>query len=432
MSASTNAVFGATEPMVSEFARTSSETENHPDPIVCVSDLFWDEHWSSEQQLMSRLADRCRVLYVERPVSLLSFFTGSSDASVGRQFWRSLRGRLRHETATLTILTPPPFVPFRYVRPVNRLNEWIRSRSIRRALKQLNARAPLLWIYAPDAGRVVGKLAEFFSLYYCADDWAASQQWWNRAADINARERELASKVNLIVGTSSKIANKWDTTYGKSLFVSNGADVASFNRARDMDLQVPLDLDRIPHPRVGYVGFVDVRFDTRLYENLARARPDWNLVIVGPLMEKQVDLSRLKSMANVHFLGPRSRQDLPAYLKGFDVCTIPYICDTWSESIFPLKLFEYLAAGRPVVATALPELKPFGNYVHIVSTKDEFQNAIASSLSNPLPQVSDAFLANNSWDAKADYLWTIISRHLACPEALQLSTTHDEEAGIPR
>jgi glycosyltransferase involved in cell wall biosynthesis len=430
MSVVRNAVFGGTEVSAKESARTLSETENRPDPIVCVSDLFWDEHWSSEQQLMSRLADRCRVLYVERPVSLLSFLTGSSDASVGRQFWRSLRGRLRHESATLTILTPPPILPLRYFSPVNRLNEWVRLRSIRRALKQLNARIPVLWIYAPDAGRIVGKLKEFFSLYYCADDWAASHQWWNRAADIRAREGELASKVNLIVGTSSKIAKKWGTSYGKSLFISNGADVASFKRARDMDLEIPLDLDHIPHPRVGYVGFVDIRFDAKLYETLARARPEWNFVIVGPLMEKHVDLSCLKPMANVHFLGARPRQQLPAYLKGFDVCTIPYICDTWSESIFPLKLFEYLAAGRPVIATALPELKPFGDYVRIASTNDEFQNAILSSLSNPLPKVSDAFLVENSWDAKADYLWTIISLHLARPQALRLLVTDAVQAGV--
>jgi glycosyltransferase involved in cell wall biosynthesis len=398
---------------VEEYCRTSEALENRPDPIVCISDLFWDEHWSSEQQLMSRLADRCRVLYVERPVSLLSFFTGSSDASVGRQFWRSLRGRLRHQSNTLKILTPPPILPLRYVGVVNRFNEWIRRRAILRALKELDARTPVLWIYAPDAGRVVGKLGEQFSLYYCADDWAASPQWWNRASDIRARENELASKVNLVVGTSSKIANKWDKSFGKSVFISNGADVASFKRARDIDLEMPADLDRIPHPRVGYVGFIDVRFDTRLYETLARTRPDWNFVIVGPLMEKHVDLSPLKRMPNVHFLGARSRQELPAYLKGFDVCTIPYICDTWSESIFPLKLFEYLAAGRPVVATALPELQPFRDYVHIASTGDEFKTALESSLANPLPQVSDAFLADNSWDAKADQLWAIIAQHLA-------------------
>jgi glycosyltransferase involved in cell wall biosynthesis len=407
---------GISAAAVTEFGQPSVGTKNVADPIVCISDLFWDEHWSSEQQLMSRLAEKCRVLYVERPVSFLSFFTGSSDASVGRQFWRSLRGRLRHLSPTLTILTPPPILPLRYVGIVNRFNEWIRLRAIRRALKQLVARSPVLWIYAPDAGRIVGKLGEFFSLYYCADDWAASHQWWNRGADIRAREGELVSKVNLVVGTSSKIAKKWDKSHGKSLFISNGADVESFKRARDMDLDMPSDLDRIPRPRIGYIGFVDVRFDTRLYERLAVARPDWSFVIVGPLMEKRVDLSRLKRISNVHFLGARSRQDLPAYLKGFDVCTIPYVCDTWSESIFPLKLFEYLAAGRPVVATALPELEPFREHVHIASTFDEFQNALESGLRNSLPQVSEAFLAENSWDAKADRLWTIISQHIAFPQ----------------
>jgi glycosyltransferase involved in cell wall biosynthesis len=383
-----------------------------PDPIVCVSDMFWDEHWSSEQQLMSRLSARCRVLYVERPISLLSFFTGSSDASVVRQFWRSLRGRLRHESATLAILTPPPIFPLRYVRVINKLNEWIRLRAIRRALRLSGKQAPVLWTYAPDSGRIVGKLGERFSLYYCADDWSASRQWWNRPSDIRAREDELATKVDLVVGTSSKIANKWGQSHGNSVFISNGADVDSFKRARDAGLPVAGDLASIPHPRVGYIGFVDGRFNTGLYEQAARAHPEWNFVVVGPMMEKLVDLSRLKRLANVHFLGPRSRQELPSYLKGFDVCTIPYVCDKLAESIFPLKLFEYLAAGRPIVTTALPELLPFREYIRIGNTDEEFLSALGTSLTNPLPQVSEAFLTANSWDSKADQLWTIVTGRL--------------------
>jgi glycosyltransferase involved in cell wall biosynthesis len=127
---------------------------------------------------------------------------------------------------------------------------------------------------------------------------------------------------------------------------------------------------------------------------------------------KLVDLSRLKRLANVHFLGPRSRQELPSYLKGFDVCTIPYVCDKLAESIFPLKLFEYLAAGRPIVTTALPELLPFREYIRIGNTDEEFLSALGTSLTNPLPQVSEAFLTANSWDSKADQLWTIVTGRL--------------------
>jgi glycosyltransferase involved in cell wall biosynthesis len=380
-----------------------------PDPIVCVSDLFWDEHWSSEQQLMSRLSARGRVLYVERPVSLLSFFTRTSDAPIGRQFWRSLRGSVRQMGPNLTILTPPPVLPLRYFRPINAFNEWIRLGSIRRALKRLSARAPVLWIYAPDAGRIVGKAGEMFSIYYCADDWSASDQWWNNAEDIRARESELAGKVDLIVGTSTKIVRRWNDSHGKAILVSNGADVVSFMRARDPELEIPEDLCAIPHPRVGYIGFVDGRFDVKLYEYLANAHPQWNFVIVGPLMGKRASLAALKRKPNVHFLGTRSREELARYLKGFDVCTIPYICNTLSESIFPLKLFEYLAAGRPVVATGLPELRQFEKHVYVADDALGFEERIESSLLNPLPPVSDAFLIENSWDAKAAQLWDLIS-----------------------
>ena len=377
--------------------------------IVCLAGLFWDEHWSSQQQIMSRLSERCRVLYVERPVSLLSFFTGSSDAPVGRQFRRWLRGGLRYENPSLAIMTPPPCLPLRFNYLVNKVNEWLRVRSLNRAMKKLGIEDPVLWIYEPEAGRTVDALGEIFSVYYCADDWSASDQWWNQAKDIRERESELASKVDLIVGTSTKIVKKWRASYENTVLVSNGADVASFKRARECSLPIPEDLARIPSPRVGYVGFVDGRFDTQLYERLAGDHPEWQFAIVGPLMEKLVDLSRLRQQPNVHFLGPRSRAELPAYLKGFDVCTIPYICNTLSESIFPLKLFEYLAAGRPVVSTALPELKPFIDYLQIAATPDEFDRALQMSLDHPLSPAPESFLSENSWDAKADFMWKLIS-----------------------
>jgi len=378
---------------------------SYPDPIVCVSDLFWDEHWSSEQQLMSRLSKRCRVLYVERPVSPFSFFTKSSDAPTGRQIWRWLKGGIRAESSTLTILAPPPVLPFRFVRFVNAINEWIRLRSIKRALKKFGGRTPVLWIYAPEAGRLVGKSGESLSIYYCADDWAEWCQWWNRASDIRARENELGAKVNLVVGTSTKIVKRWNQTRRDAILVSNGADVASFRAALDPDLSVPDELALIPEPRVGFIGYVDGRFNSVLYEAVATARPDWSFVIVGPLDERTQDMSRLRQLPNVYFLGKCSHAEMPAYLKGFDVCTIPYICSALSESIFPLKLFEYLAAGRQVVASALPELQQFTKYIRIADSPQEFLRALEQSLSDPLDQASMTFLHANSWDAKAELLW---------------------------
>jgi glycosyltransferase involved in cell wall biosynthesis len=383
-----------------------------PDLIVCVSDLFWDEHWCSEQQLMSRLAKRGRVLYIERPVSPLSLMTRASDAPIGRQIWRSFVGSMRQETATLTVLTPPLVLPFRYAGIVNRINSWIRLRSLKRALNRLGARRHVLWIYSPDAGRIVDKTGEAFSIYFCADDWAASGQWWNRSNDIRARENELGAKVDLIVGTSTRIVKRWTEQGRTATLVSNGADVGSFKKARDPLLNVPDDLRSIPEPRVGYVGFVDGRFDVKLYEGLASSRPEWSFVIVGPLDETALDLSRLRQLPNVFFLGKRTRAEIPAYLKGFNVCTIPYIRNRLSDSIFPLKLFEYLAAGRQVVAAALPELRPFTDYIRIAETPNEFLKSLELSLSTPLTLASDAFLDANSWDVKAESLWNRLAFEL--------------------
>jgi glycosyltransferase involved in cell wall biosynthesis len=194
------------------------------------------------------------------------------------------------------------------------------------------------------------------------------------------------------------------------MLVTNGADVDSFKAARDPELKLPHDLENISTPRIGYVGCVDSRFDSALYLQLAERRPDWNFIIVGPLSGTNLNLARLKKMKNVHFLGSRNRAELPAYLKSFDVCTIPYVCDTLAKSIFPLKFFEYLSAGRPIVSTALPELTPYSRYVHIAQDAGGFETSIQASLNNPLPSASDSFLAQNSWEAKAEHLWETLQQ----------------------
>jgi glycosyltransferase involved in cell wall biosynthesis len=216
----------------------------------------------------------------------------------------------------------------------------------------------------------------------------------------------LGAKVDLIVGTSTTIVKRWNESNEEAILVSNGADVTSFKEARNPGLSVPEDLRSIPEPRIGFVGFVDGRLDTKLYESLAALKPEWSFVIVGPFDEKKLDLSRLRHMSNVYFLGKRTLAELPAYLKGFSVCTIPYIRNRLSDSIFPLKLFEYLAAGRQVVATALPDLQPFTRYIRIADSPQAFLTALELSLSDPLDQPSDAFLDSNSWDAKAEFLWS--------------------------
>ena len=194
------------------------------------------------------------------------------------------------------IVTLPPVLPFRFIRVINKINEFLRANSIRRALKKLGARDPVLWIYPPDAGRIVGKLGESVSLYYCADDWAASDQWWNRAADIRKREEELGAKVDLIVGTSTRIVQRWRERHANVLFISNGADVATFSQARDANVLEPEDLRDIPRPRIGYIGFVGSRFHTSLYEKLSAARPGWSFVILGPINEMNLDLAKLRKM----------------------------------------------------------------------------------------------------------------------------------------
>lgn len=388
----------------------SSSSGASPWWIVCISDLIWDEHWSSEQQLAARFAKFSRVLYVERPVSIFSAITGVSNAPVFRQVWRWLRSALRLERENLWVLTPPPFLPFRYRPLVNRFNQGCRIRAIRRAMRQLNISAPVLWMYEPDGAETVGELGERLSLYYCADDWSSSGQWWNRARDVLHLERQLVEKVDLVIASASTLAARWRSINPNTFFLPNAADTDLFETATSDNVTVPFEISELASPRIGFVGIVNARFNVDLYEKLSAMRRDWQWIIVGPVMTQFVDVSRLKSKTNVHFIGSRPRSEVPAYLKGFDVCTIPYVCNEHSEGIFPLKLFEYLAAGKPVVSTPLPELAPYKSYVRVAATAAEFVMGIEELLRETPDRVPPDFLRANSWNERVDRLCELIRR----------------------
>jgi glycosyltransferase involved in cell wall biosynthesis len=178
------------------------------------------------------------------------------------------------------------------------------------------------------------------------------------------------------------------------------ADVEHFNRAMDPAVEIPADIAGIRRPIVGMYANIDVRrFDTGFLVELARRRPEWSLVLIGRVLP-DFDDRPLRSMANVHLLGVRPLADLPAYVKAFDVCMIPYMVNAFTRSITPLKMAEYLATGRPVVTTALPAAEMYGEVLRVASDLDEFERHIAEALVEPkgLAELRLARAREANWD----------------------------------
>jgi glycosyltransferase involved in cell wall biosynthesis len=227
---------------------------------------------------------------------------------------------------------------------------------VRRAARRLGLREPLLWAYVPQAEALLGPLHPSLVVYHCVDDIAA--QPGIDGASFRAAEARFARRADLVLASAPSLASRMRALNANVLDAPNVADTALFARALGPG---PVDaaLDALPRPRIVFTGaVVATKLDVPLLVELARARPGWSFALVGPVGpgDPRTDVSALAAEPNVHLLGGRSYDELPAVLRGADAGLIPYARNELTDGIFPMKVYEYLAAGLPVVATELPSI----------------------------------------------------------------------------
>jgi glycosyltransferase involved in cell wall biosynthesis len=381
--------------------------------IICLSNTDWDGHITCKQQIMSRLGRQNRILYVNRPMSLLSPTTGREEFTARKQLVDCFRG-IREVTANLFVGTPPVVLPLRFLAVSDIINSLIMGAWLKRAMKRLGIINPIFWTFLPETARLVDRFGDYLSIYHCVDEHSEWGVWWNPPSLVQARERELIKSVDLVITTSQHLRRRKAKFNSNCHFVPNAANFDLFSKATGPDIQVPSDLSVIPKPVIGYVGIlgpdhIDIDWIEHAAKNLS-----YSFVFVGKKSVKTFDLSRLERLKNIHFMGFKEPNQLPGYLKGMDICLIPYVKNERIEAVFPLKLFEYLAAGKPVVARRTAELEPYSRIVSLVETAEEFLEAIKASLQNN----SDARIKArvkaaraNTWEARIETLSEIILKH---------------------
>jgi glycosyltransferase involved in cell wall biosynthesis len=377
--------------------------------IVCVGFADWDtDLWTNQHHLMSRLARDNTVLFVESLGLRRPQLAGRDVRRILRRLRRGLAGP---RTADGLHVLSPLVLPLHGNRAVRAANAWLLRRLVVRAAARLGLRRPILWAYVPQAEALVDALEPSLVVYHCVDDIAAQQGV--DAAGFRAAERRFAARADLVLASSPPLAARMRELSDNVLEAPNVADTDLFAQALQPG---PVDpaIDALPAPRIVFTGaVVTTKLDVGLIVELARLRPDWSFALVGPVGpgDPRADISALEAVANVHLPGARPYRELPEVLRGAAAAMIPYAHNPLTASIFPMKVYEYLAAGLPVAATRLPSLAGVEG-VTLADDAAGMASALDELLAADTPERRvdrSRRAAAHSWEARLDEIESAVS-----------------------
>ncbi|MBP0495577.1 glycosyltransferase [Pararoseomonas indoligenes] len=361
--------------------------------LLCMSHLPWDLVLQRPQHLLTRAAQDWRVVYFEEPRY------EPPGPNLPRLDRREVAGGVEVAVPVLPYWDGVPGSVERMQRP------------LLDALLAEAGQPDVLWYYTPLAQAVAGHLSPGLVVYDCMDELSAFR---GASPQMLIEERRLMRRADLVfTGGQSLYEAKRSIRHDVHCFPSS-IDAGHFARARAGEVPEPPELRDIPGPRIGWFGVVDERLDLELLAACARLRPDWSFVMIGPVVK--IDPADLPRLANIHWLGGRSYADLPAHLAHWDAGLMPFAINEATRFISPTKTPEYLAAGVPVVSTAIADvIRPWGEE-GLVEIAETAEAAIASLQDvlvrprGPWLEAVDQQLSQISWDKTWNAMSGLISK----------------------
>ena len=355
-------------------------------PIIVHCHLRWDFVWQRPQQIFSRLATHHPITFIEEPT------------------WQGSERRLVISEPYPNLVRVVPVLP-----AVEKNDDPDTQRAavpplLRRALTEhrlLRGRfaSPIQWFYSPmTAPYFVDGFDAVCTVYDCMDELA---QFRFAPPSLRERERLLMSRADVVFTGGHQLFESKSRYHSNVHFYGCGVDAEHYSKARMPETELPAEVANLPRPIFGYFGVIDERLDYALLAQLAQEMPDASIVMVGPFAK--VEQQSVPNFSNIHWLGQRAYADLPALVKSFDVCLMPFALNDATQYINPTKTLEYMAAGKPVVSTAVPDvLHHFTPIVDVALTAEEFVAAVQRAARSPRADLIERGIerANRaSWDS---------------------------------
>lgn len=352
--------------------------------LVCFSHLRWNFVYQRPQHLLSRATKNYRVWFIEEPI------------------WDdTLRMNACKQTDKLTVLVP--HLPHgtspedAIVLQRQLLDEFLKAERISNFIA---------WYYTPMALLFSDHLKPRLTVYDCMDELSA---FWGAPPQLLQQEQRLIDRAGIVFTGGYSLYEAKQNRHPHVFAFPSSIDFTHFSAARRPQPD-PTDQRALARPRIGFSGVIDERFDHELMSELTRRRPDWQFVMIGPVVK--IDPALLPKGDNVHYVGMKAYKELPTYFGNWDAAILPFALNNSTRYISPTKTPEYLAAGLPVVSTPIRDVvRTYGSqdFVQIASTADAFERAIEQALAKQHPggwSAIDAFLAENSWD----HTWSEMNR----------------------
>jgi glycosyltransferase involved in cell wall biosynthesis len=368
----------------------------------------WGLKWMSRHQLLTRLSQYFPVIWVNPAQEWRDALSNRSKARQG----------VLHNLSGFTVYDSRLFLKF--YRP-KRLAKWCDKKRLQQArdlLTRQGCKRIVLYLWRPEFGAALGIVPHDVSCYHIVDEYSFCES----EVPLSKVEREVITGVDQVFVSSPALLEKKGWLNPRTAVVPNGVSYQTFSTP----LQEPQDLGEIPHPRIGYIGYLKKMLDWRLLSDLSLKHPSWSFVLVGaPLDQPEVTegVRELRTRPNVYMLGAKLTREFPAYPQHFDVCIMPYRSTAYTKYIYPLKLQEYLASGRPVVGTRIRTLEDYSTVVRLAATPAEWSAAINKALeptdNQPEKRAERQAIARlHDWDLLTEQVARILSERLGlqCPE----------------